>query len=97
MLSKQMLLEYLKEYKKAKESDYHLEAIGIFGSFAHDKTSNYSDIDIVVKFSKPNLFNQAAIMEDLKEKFNVDVDVIALSKYTNPKLANRINKEAIYV
>ena len=97
MVSKIELIEFLKIYKKSKAKDYHLKRIGLFGSFAKDSYTENSDIDIVVEFSKPNLFNQAAIMEDLKEKFNVNVDVVSLSKWTNPKLANRIKKEAIYV
>ena len=36
-------------------------------------------------------------MEDLKEKFKTDVDVVVLSNSMNPKLLNRIEKEAIYV
>ena len=97
MVSKTELIEFLKRYKKNKKEEYHLKRIGIFGSIAKGSNTQSSDIDIVVEFSKPNLFNQAAIMQDLKEKFNVDVDVIALSKYTNSKLAQRIKKEAIYV
>jgi len=97
MVSKTELIEFLKRYKESKEKEYYLKRIGIFGSIAKENNTQSSDIDIVVEFSKPNLFNQAAIMQDLKEKFNVDVDVIALSKYTNPKLLQRIKKEAIYV
>ncbi len=97
MISKDIVLEYLTQYKKEHTKDYNLIKLGVFGSVARGDNNNQSDIDIVVEFSKPNLFVQAGIMEDLKEKFNVDVDVIALSNHTNPKLLNRINKDVIYV
>ncbi len=104
MIGKNIVLKYLKEYKKQhlkdyhiKKKDYHIKKIGIFGSLARDENTHSSDIDIVVEFSKPNLFVQAEIMEDLKEKFKTDVDVVALSNSMNPKLLNRIEKEAIYV
>ena len=97
MLTKDIVLKYLKEYKKKHFKDYYIDKIGIFGSIVRDEIDEKSDLDIVIKFSKPNLFVQARIMQDLKEKFNINVDVVALSKSMNPKLLNRIEKEAIYV
>jgi len=97
MLTKEEVSSYLKQYKQKHLKDYHLTKLGFFGSIARDKQTQSSDLDVVVEFSKPNLFIQAGIMEDLKEKFHVDVDVIALSKHTNYKLLQRINKDVIYV
>ena len=97
MITKNEILEYLKQYKQKHLEDYYLKRVGIFGSFARDENSSLSDIDVVVEFTKPNLFIQAGIMEDLKEKFKTNVDVIALSNHTNKKLIDRINKDVIYV
>lgn len=97
MITKEEVSSYLKLYKQKHINDYHLTKLGFFGSVARETYTRDSDLDIVVEFSKPNLFIQAGIMEDLKEKFNVAVDVIALSKHTNPKLLKRINKDVIYV
>ena len=97
MITKDIILNYLKQYKQKHLDDYGIKNIGIFGSIAREENTKNSDIDIVVEFSKPNLFVQAGIMEDLKEKFKVDVDVIALTNNTNPKLLKRIKKEVIYV
>jgi len=96
MITKNQVLSYLKEYKQQHIKDYHIKKIGVFGSIVRGE-KNPNDIDIVVEFSKPNLFIQAGIMEDLKEKFHINIDVIALSKYTDDKLLNRIEKEALYV
>lgn len=97
MITKDKVVDYLKQYKQTHSKDYNLTKIGVFGSVARDENNTQSDLDIVVEFSKPNLFVQAGIMEDLKDKFDVDVDVIALSNHTNPKLLKRINKDVIYV
>jgi len=97
MITKNEILEYLKQYKQKYLEKYHLKRVGIFGSFARDENSSSSDIDVVVEFTKPNLFIQAGIMEDLKEAFKTNVDVIALNKNTNSKLLDRINKDIIYV
>ena len=97
MITKEEVSSYLKLYKQKHLNDYHLTKLGFFGSIAREEHTKNSDLDIVVEFSKPNLFIQAGIMEDLKEEFNVDVDVIALSNHTNPKLLKRINQDVIYV
>ena len=97
MLSRDTVLSYLREYKTQHITDYYISKLGLFGSMARDEHNLLSDIDIVVEFSKPNLFVQAGIMQDLIEKFNTNVDVIALSDRINPKLLNRIKKDVIYV
>ena len=97
MISKNAVIRYLKHYKEEYSREYHFYKIGIFGSIARGDSDKQSDIDVVVEFSKPNLFIQAGIMEDLKEKFHANVDVIALSVNTNPKLLKRIEKDVIYV
>jgi len=97
MITKEEVSSYLKLYKQKYLNDYHLTKLGFFGSIARDKHTESSDLDVVVEFSEPNLFIQAGIMEDLKEKFKINVDVIALSSHTNPKLLKRINQDVIYV
>jgi predicted nucleotidyltransferase len=97
MLTTKELLESLKEYKALKKEVYHIKKLGIFGSYARGEAKEESDIDIVVDFEKADLFNQISIMQELKEKFGKDVDVIALWKRMNPKLLSRIKKGAIYV
>jgi len=97
MLTKEDILSYLKSYKKEKQKHYNIKRLGLFGSYAKNTAKNSSDIDIVVEFTKPDMFNQIGIMQDLKEYFKKDVDVISLWKHINPKLKKRIDKDAIYV
>ncbi len=97
MVTKKIVLDYLKAYKQKHSKEYYIDKIGIFGSVARDENRQHSDLDVVVDFSKPNLFVLAGIMEDLKEQFHVKVDVVALSNSMNPSLLRRIEKEAIYV
>ena len=91
------VLKYLKEYKSQKADAYSIKRVGCFGSVARGEEREDSDIDIVVEFNKPDLFNLIAIKQDLKEYFKRDVDVVALWSKMNPKLKRRIEKDAIYV
>lgn len=97
MLSQQEILTYLKEYKELKKDEYSIKKLGLFGSYARGTTDENSDIDIVVDFEKPDLLNQIGIMQELREKFHTNVDVVALWKRMNPKLLSRIQKDAIYL
>ncbi len=97
MLTKNKILLYLKDYKQQNKDKFFINRIGIFGSYARDEAVESSDIDIVVDMSKPNLVNLSGIMLDIKEHFNVDVDIVAIWDKMNPRLKKRIDKEAIYV
>ncbi len=97
MLTQQEILNYLKEYKALKKDEYSIKKLGIFGSYARGDAYDGSDIDVVVDFDKPDLLNQVGIMQDLREKFNTQVDVIALWKRMNPRLLSRIQRDSIYV
>jgi len=96
MLKDEVLMQ-LQKFYKANAKQYALKKMGIFGSVARGEETRESDIDIVVEFEKPNLFKQAELMLQLKALFGREVDVIALWKRMNPRLKQRIEKEAIYV
>ncbi len=96
MLKDEVLMQ-LREFYAMHGKQYALKKMGILGSVARGEETKESDIDIVIEFEKPNLFKQAELMLQLKRVFGRDVDVIALWNRMNPRLRERIEKEAIYV
>ena len=46
------ILIYLKKNKNRLLKEYRLTKIGVFGSVAHSKDSEKSDIDLIVEFEK---------------------------------------------
>ncbi len=71
--------------------------LGLFGSAAQNKTNEYSDIDIVVKLEKQDLFNIIGIKQDLEDTLHTQVDIISYRERMNAFLKQRIDKEAVYV
>ncbi len=80
---KEPILLYLKELKPKLEKEGITE-IGLFGSFAKEEATIYSDIDIFVKttdkFRKKHLgFKGFSFLEDLRQDiakhFNKEVDL----------------------
>ncbi|PJZ59555.1 nucleotidyltransferase family protein [Leptospira adleri] len=75
-------------------SKYHLERVGIFGSFAR-KDSNFQDIDILVDQDidyKSALLFKAELEKNIERKID-----LVLSKYANPIILHRAQKEMVYV
>ena len=90
------LLAILKEYKNQVSEEYGLLEIGIFGSVARSEASEKSDVDVVIRIRKPDLFLLAGIKSDLEERLNRPVDIVTYRETMNRFLKKRIGGEAIY-
>ena len=97
ILSSDELRALLVTFKERYGAEYHLRAIGFFGSYARGEATQESDVDIVFETDAPNLFRTARMREDLEQLFGHPVDVIRLREAMNPRLKARIEQEAVYV
>jgi len=96
-MNKINILDYLKDHYSEFQEKYHIEQIGLFGSYARDEATKDSDIDICIKTEHTDLFALVHLKEDLKNLFHTDVDIVRVREKMNPYLKKRIDKEAIYV
>ncbi len=96
-MTKNEILNTLKQYKKKNESKYQIRRIGIFGSAAKGQMNEQSDIDVVVELGKQDLFNIVGIKQELEEALYYPIDIISYRINMNKFLKKRIDKEAIYV
>lgn len=99
-MSKKEILNNLKELKPIYQNE-GLEILGVFGSYAKNTNSNYSDIDIAYKldyeeFSKRyiGVFSKIIRLDEIKEElqsiFKKEVDFV-------PDSNKKIMKGLIYV
>lgn len=96
-MTKNEILKILKEQKNTLQQKYQIDTIGVIGSFARDKSGPVSDIDIVVKLKKQDLFELIGIKQELEERFHSHVDLVSYRNTMNPYLKKKIDQEAIYV
>ena len=89
-------LSILKKRKFEFSTAYGVTDIGIFGSLVRGEARPDSDVDIVVKMKKPNLFFMVHIKESLQQDLNCPVDIVRFREGMNPFLRSRIEKEAVY-
>lgn len=99
MLTQQNILNFLSENKLFLREQFHIEKIGIFGSFARNDQNPDSDIDILIEMENnvSNVYDlKWNLREFLKNQFQRDVD-ICNSKHIKPYAKDYILKDAIYV
>ena len=96
-MSRSEIIQELKKFKEENAEEYGILALGIFGSVAKNEAKKNSDVDVVVKIKKQDLFKLIGIKQDLEERLHIPVDVISYREKMNSFLKKRIEKEAIYV
>ena len=95
MLTKDNILATLHEYKEKYQDRYGIEQIGIFGSYAREKATEQSDVDVFVSLKHSNLFLLSRIRIELEELFGVPTDIVQLRERMNGYLKKQIEQEAI--
>ena len=96
-MDRELVVKYLKKFKEENQNKYHIERLGVFGSIAKNKSNDNSDIDVVVKLTKQDLFEIIGIKQELEEKLRTPVDIVSYREKMNAFLKKRIDEEAFYV
>ena len=96
-MSRSDIIKILKTFKEEHSKEYGIQLIGLFGSLARDEATKDSDVDVVVKIKKQDMFNLIGIKQDLEGILNLSVDLVSYREKMNPFLKKRIDKDAFYV
>jgi uncharacterized protein len=98
MKTRDQILDFLSQNKKLFRDNYHIEKIGLFGSYARGEQDNKSDLDLLVEFEEntQDLYELKLQIKDFfKTHLGLEVD-ICREKYIKPRIKKAILKEAIY-
>ena len=96
-MNETQLLTELKKFKAMHEHEYGIELLGIFGSYARGEARQGSDVDVVVRLAKQDLFNIIGIKQDLEETLHLSVDVVSYRPSMDYYLKKCIDRDAVYV
>jgi predicted nucleotidyltransferase len=96
-LQRDNVLAILRQHKADLCDRYGLISLGIFGSVARDEAREDSDLDVIVKLSKPNLFSLVHLREELISLLGCQVDIVHESQTLRPFFRNIIERESIWV
>lgn len=99
MVTKEFIINYLKQNRLRINSQYHITRIGLFGSYARNEATENSDIDIILEFENNTqdlYLIKKSLKEELQTQFNKPVD-ICREKYIKTIFRNQILSQTIYV
>jgi len=94
-----MNIETISALEKAIKKEnllkkYHLEKIGVFGSFARGEKAN--DIDFYIDSENYSVNNLLGLKNDLEKITEKEVDIM-IRKYANPIILHRAERDMKYV
>ncbi|MEA3353548.1 MAG: nucleotidyltransferase domain-containing protein [Campylobacterota bacterium] len=96
MLTKSVILKYLKENKKSLQKQYNIKEIALYGSYAKDKQSQTSDIDLLIS-SDTSVSDIEKFREKLFSHFHTNIDILEERNIFIPTIKLMIKRECIYV
>ena len=96
-MDKKEIIDILRKYKVEVAQQYGILDIGVFGSAAQDNFGEDSDVDVVIRISKQELFMLVGIKNELEERLHRPVDIVTYRENMNQYLKKRIDTEAVYV
>ena len=95
-MDKNEILQKLSEHKAYIQNSYEVEKIGLFGSYAKDKQTPKSDIDIYVEFKHNTFRNLAGLWVYLEELYDKKIDLVHKHTRSKGAIFDSIQKEVIY-
>ncbi len=95
-MTKTEILAFLNQKKSFLQQHFHVEKIGLFGSYARDEATPHSDIDLVISTSVKSFSNRYNLKNYLEEAFGKSVD-IGYYDSLRTFIKQEIDKEIIYV
>jgi uncharacterized protein len=94
MLTRNDILNKLRDLKPILHRDFSVSEIGLFGSYSDDSYNDDSDIDILVEFEKPIGWKYFSLEIYLENIFGRKIDLVtknALKKQIKEQVLNNVN------
>ena len=95
-MTKENILEILKQHKEFLHEEFSVSKIGLFGSYAKEKQTPQSDIDFYVEFEKKSFDNLAGLWVFLEELFHRKIDIAYKPRYKRSAIIEQIEKEVVF-
>ncbi|MCL2005316.1 MAG: nucleotidyltransferase domain-containing protein [Planctomycetaceae bacterium] len=95
MLTREDILQFLRNNKERFAEQYGVTKIGLFGSFARNEANEESDVDVCVEMP-PHFFSVAAVREELETSFQRSVHIVRLREELRELFKEHLRRDAIY-
>lgn len=96
-MSKQDILEIIRQTRPELTIRFGVDRLGLFGSYVRGQERRRSDIDLLVSFQRDiDLFEFLDLKEFLQERLHHKVDLV-MDSALKPSIGKRIRAEVEYV
>ena len=96
MKNRQEILSELSAAKPDLQRDFKVERLALFGSYARNEQTTYSDVDILVEVDPSIGMEFITLAEKLEERLGLQVDLVS-KRGVKPNRWAVIEHELIYV
>ena len=87
----------LRRHRRELSDRYHIESLGIFGSYVRNEQHADSDLDVLITFTEtPSLFTLVALEDELQALLGTRVDVV-LKSSLKPRIGQQILREVVEI
>ncbi len=100
MLTRDKAIQLLRQNQDYLRVEFGVSRIGLFGSVAHDQSTDLSDIDLVVEFSRPIGFRFMDLADYLESVLGRKVDLLTpagVRAIQSPRVSENISEGVVYV
>lgn len=97
MLNKEKIISLLSEHKPFLEKEMGVRKIGLFGSYAKDRQTAESDVDIYLDIQDNDDYKKIlSVLLFLEKQFEKRVDLICEGSHIKPSFLRTLEWETIY-
>ena len=87
----------LRRHRRALTERYHIDTLGVFGSYIRNEQHDGSDLDVLVTFTQtPSLFTLVALQDELHDLLGTPIDLV-LKTSLKPHIGRQILREAVEI
>lgn len=100
MLTRDDILQLMRENRDYLSDEYGVKRIGLFGSYAHGDPNPESGIDLVVEFQQPIGFRFMELADYLEALLGQSVDILTMDgikEIRSKNVASHIVESVVYV
>lgn len=95
MITREHILEFLKQHHNEFHERFSVNSIGLFGSYVRNEAVSGSDIDLLVEFERPTFDHYMDLKFFLEDQFQCPVDLV-MADCVKPRLRPYISQEVVY-
>ena len=95
-MQKEDIINTLRKDMTILKTQYGVQYIGLFGSYAKGRNHQNSDLDFLVEVGEPLVDNYFGLWDFLEKRFEKKIDLVRRGKHLSEKFLTKVQSHIIY-